>query len=471
VRLPAVEPIAEFTHEAHRARPELPTVVGAETNPFAADATELDVAPTVAAPEANALGVAATQNAAPWAEANALEVAATQNAGAMAPAAAHDEAPPASVDATLAAAAAPARSGTAPLVQSFVRAGGAFGRGMFSACAWVDDRVHRVRGAVLLGLAVLSGVVTPLFDGGAAAGKATTLATLLLLYAAWTFGFAFVGSLSDEAGGWSGRAVFDWVRAHAIDVRERSATLREVSRSVTFRRVGTGLLALGALVLGGVSVIALSRTLGGGSSGSGSLLTVARSGGALLCALGAVGYALSRRFRRDLVAQFVGDPERVIGEFEPVLDLTGSSRVFAGRDLVQRLLAALAQWRPRHWHDTLQYRLALGRHLERRLGDVSIARNERLGARRAEAVADLVVAGRVVVQVERSLRTRARVERALGRMRTLARSGNAKPTLLVLFETTQEDLAPGSVRAELADLHRHVPCVTVRMPVAEAPLE
>jgi hypothetical protein len=388
------------------------------------------------------------------------------------PAGVHDEAPPASVDATLAAATAPVAPGTLPLVTSLLRVAAEFGKQGLFACAWVDDRVYRVRGAVCLGLVLLSGVVAPLVDGGghtAGPGKATTLATLLLLYALWAFGFAFVGSLSDEDGAWSGRAVFDWLRAHAIDVKEQSATLHQVSRSVLCRRVGAGLLLLGAIVLGCVSVIAVSRGLGRGSSGSGSLLTVARCSGALLVLLGGVGNALARRLRRDPVAQFGGDPARAIAALDPLLDLTGSSPVLAQGDLVARLLAALEHWRPVHWRDTLQYRLALGRHLEQQLGDVLIARDERLGRTRAEGVADLVVAGRVLVQVERSLRTRARVERALGRMRLLARSARARPTLLVLFETTRQDLAPGSVRADLADLHRQVPCVTVRMPVAEPP--
>lgn len=149
----------------------------------------------------------------------------------------------------------------------------------------------------------------------------------------------------------------------------------------------------------------------------------------------------------------------------PLVDLEEPlpASFIGGYTTFHKVLVVMSQWRGDPGPDEDSCRAALERHLQRHLAGSRVDSERWLGARRRDGVAQLLVDGMILIEVQRGFAP-GEAERALGAMRSHARRWADKPMILCVFDAPRAALFESSATAALVELHDAAPFVAARLP-------
>lgn len=350
----------------------------------------------------------------------------------------------------------------------------AFGQVVLRACVLIDGWVTGKRSRLFFGLVSLSFFV-PFIDAwdvspSPALGSWTASVTFVCLMYVWCIGFAFAGNLRDDLGKWQGGLVWERLRALAVDILARFQEFGISSGAQRATLGGVLLLMGGMLCLLAANTILLFHAAWNELTFSSGLphFPDLRTAGFFLGLVGGLVWYWGYHRQNPSSAPVVELQREMHAALElpPIVDLSDLSRKgFDQQSVLASVLDALASWRVRSLHSEREYQDALKRHFERTIPKLRLERERRLEVGAASARADFVIADTVLLEFKRGVRKKSERDRLVGQMRHYSRCWADKPTLLVLFETTRDDLFDGPLTPELFKLHADQPMATVRMRV------
>jgi hypothetical protein len=335
-------------------------------------------------------------------------------------------------------------------------------------CARVDRLVAGSRLRVVVVLIVLSGMGGPGLDWANSNRQpiATVLATNLLLVGLWLLWFAWIGSLRDDDGDYSGQLMGRRLKSLWIGFREHQADLGELEPRLRRANLGMYLVLVGCLLLATRNFGTLGAVIVGSADALGRVSAYLTGSGLVCCLLGAPlvvpvvlgGKRASAEQARNVRARI---------EALPILLEPGaeSDRQFGDADPLGIILTALSRWHSRtrrHYDDAQAYREALVRHFRRHAGSFKCRSEVRIGKPPSEAVADLVLGDLVLILVTRGF-AQTTAERVIEQMNALAKAWPGKPKLLVMFEAERREVLTSVAMSTLQGLHAAGEAMIVRM--------
>jgi hypothetical protein len=332
--------------------------------------------------------------------------------------------------------------------------------------ARLSDGLHGRWPLVLLGLAVVCGVVAPLFDFLTDSLVLSGVLSVVFVLLLGVFALAWAGRLGPSAGSSFTRAAGARLKAR---LRLSSEDLEELGRSPRHLKllvVGELLGAAGLLGLSAASLRSVGRLL----LGRDDIPTALRwaSGVALI-----VGIILMQRAQKLAPVSAPGPEDlnesvTAASKLPAIVDLSDPlPPSFIGEYTpLHRILMVLSEWRSPAWPDVVGYQAALERHFQRHLTGSRVERDRWLGRSRRDGVADLVVDDLVLIMVRHGFHAPA-ADRAVAELDALARRWQGRPLLLLIFDAPRDDVFEGPGTPALRELHARLPMLTARMPTLE----
>jgi|GEM_PF-1530214 len=330
---------------------------------------------------------------------------------------------------------------------------------------WLDEFMHGRWGAALALLAVVCGLVPPLFDLLSTDPVSTLnlVASNVWFLGLSIFGIARLSRLRNADGRWDLSIVGTriWTTSSLL-----IDDLKEFARSPRHLRLVLSGQVLAALGLTGLT-LASWRSFVRLAFGWNDPPSVLR----LLSGLMILGAVVSMWQARRGAPAAAPAPESLAksvtaaAKLPPLVDFSQSlpAAFIGGHTPLHRVLIALSQWRARQWPDQAAYRAALERHFQRHLPDCRIEREKWLGRSRKDGLTDILIDDMVMVEVRHGFRTTSATG-AVEQMRTHARSWPGKPMILAVFDASREAIFESDVTPALVDLHQRFPMLTARMP-------
>lgn len=340
------------------------------------------------------------------------------------------------------------------------------GQGVHGVGQRVDALLAGRQRTAALALAVVCGLVAPLFDfltDSSAASRVTSFPFVLALAAA---ALAWLGRLQPGDAASLTSAASARLRSR---LRLAVEDLQELGRSPRYVRwlvSGELIEWLGVLGLTAASSRSVIRALLGlpdlptalrwlsGLAWLAGLLVLARASKLVPAAApGPEDLNESMSAARKLPALVdLSDPlpPSFIGEYTPL----------------HRVLMVLSEWRSPAWPDEPGCKAALLRHLQRHLTGSRVEHDKQLGRAPREAVADLIVDDLVLIEVRRGLQ-KTQADSAVAELTALSQRWQDKPMILVVFDAPREHVFDGPSAAALVELHRRLPILTARLPTLE----
>lgn len=342
-----------------------------------------------------------------------------------------------------------------------------FGRATLQLSRWIDDWIRERHAVLLVTLAALSAIVSPVFDVmlGSTRQGATVIAANLALFFLWALAFAWLGKLRNDENLWDPRVgltrLSTGVRLALADLRSFAA----LPQPLRWRVVAevAGLVGIVGLTL--ASVLTLTHLVWSWPAGTGLLFL-----GRLFAGSCIVLAVIAAREAWNVPAGLSPAPDvtaPAVAHFPAVLDLSLPLTVPASPAAtpLHQVLEVLSQWEPREWPNQDSYLAVLERHLMRRMGWARIERERPLSAQRGESVAHLIVDDSLLVEVVRGFDADT-AERVSARMRRHAKAWRGKPAMIVIFDGSRSELLNGPGTPLLEALHESYPMLAVRMPSA-----
>ncbi|WP_437968084.1 hypothetical protein WMF04_01760 [Sorangium sp. So ce260] len=344
----------------------------------------------------------------------------------------------------------------------------------------LDARLYgeRVR---IIGFAAAVTVVASFVDelGWPSTPVLTAFSSYVFLLLATVLLAARLGALRDDAGNWTLALVRRRTSEAVTAAMESAAARRALPSSLRWIALGKATCFLGLLALAvRNSVVLFCLTV---EELSGAQLAPAQAldrnllyGGVVALACGMSLWLLGRRLLdKDPSAKLrpldSHDQERLRAAVEalpPLIDCADAAQVRelarrAGHPILEQLLGALVDWKPRRFEHEDQYQGSLHRLLRRKMPGADPQRERPVGnrAERTAGRADLVVSDAVLIEMKRGITT-ATAQRAVGQVRMYVRAWNKGPVMLLLC-----DADPSAARQflgrEMMDLRKQAPVMLV----------
>ena len=346
---------------------------------------------------------------------------------------------------------------------------GSFGARLLGLADRTDASLYGRRGG-LVALAAAAATVSPWIDQALGDNLlVTTVFTFAFVGLVGLLLFARVGSLRDEDGSWSGSIVARRLGQWLGEMRDAIGSPDSADRG---RTTGGLLAAVGCFILAARNVPLLAALIAE-ELFDGRFAAAERVADSMLVAgliplgLGGFLWVLGWRALRSRASAHGVDDERrldprVVAQLDAIIDCTDKAQVAnlagqGGEGLVPELLGAMAAWHPRGCYYEDDYQASLHRHLRRHMAWATPVREQRIG-KRAEGtagVADLIVAGSVLLELKRGLTT-STAQKAVGQIRMYLRAWDRGPVFLVVCDADRTS-ANRFLGQEIAELSREAP--------------
>ena len=328
-------------------------------------------------------------------------------------------------------------------------------------CAAIDSRLIGWRLRIVFGLIFLAGVGGPVIDKVTSAPTPlwTVLSTNALLLVLWLLLFAWLGSLRDDDGLWSGRLFIRRLAAHVKDLQEAAGNLTRASLGSLLVVIGASVLALRNVG----TVIAIAANDSSMLDGFADKLLAA---GTISFVLGSL--LLIRRFssRKKPTAIQIQRATAALRIVPGLIDMQETKAAqFGDADPVQVTLSALSDWqqrRNREYDDEYGYQLALKRHFGKYPELRPVRQEVWMSAQRRDGRADFILNDIVLVEVKHHF-SKSRADRAIGQMGGYGQTWRGKPKMLVIFDARRDDVFGSLATRQLEGLHEKDGTITVRM--------
>ncbi len=320
-------------------------------------------------------------------------------------------------------------------------------------------RSHRV----LVGTAVLTGVLAPLLDAllDSTQEAATVLTSNLMLFVLWMQSFAWLSRRRDDQDHWDPAVARSRLVTHWRVLLREFAQFGRLPSSSRLIALADLMMPVGVMALTIACCISISRTVWGWPTTTAGLF-VWRFTGAGLVSLAAVArvQAAGRRNRSSARGTHPSEIGRLPAALDMALPLPG---VLSKGTLLQDTLQALALWPVADWPNVDSYIFAIERHLSSRLpADVVATPSQLPGARRTD-VPDLTINASLSLTVRRGFDSTV-PERIATRMEAQARARGPHATLYILCDAPSSVLS-GRQQDALQQLHDNYPITVVRLPI------
>jgi hypothetical protein len=184
-----------------------------------------------------------------------------------------------------------------------------------------------------------------------------------------------------------------------------------------------------------------------------------------LCTIAGTSVWLSLTVKSRHTARPNSVEEELRSPLPAIVDFSAStSRDYGASSVRQTVVSALAKWSERrrtHYPSRDAYLAALVRHLRRCAPGLGIRREVWLGRSRELGVADLMLGGELLVELQKGLGRRT-ADWSLSQLRSYQLARPSLPKLFVVFDAPREPL-DDSLRVTLEQLHQQANTVTVRV--------
>lgn len=290
---------------------------------------------------------------------------------------------------------------------------------------------------------------------------------------------ARLGALRDDDGNWSLALVRRRIAEATADAGDLLSSLGALPGALRWKSVGKAAWFLGLLVLALRNVVVLllltaEELLASALPSGQEVDRVLLLGGIGALGIGTLCWLIGwGKLRGQPGARLrhgdQGERERLcaaVASLPPIIDCANTGQVLdlahrAGHPVLEQLLRALSEWRPRRFDFEDQYQGSLYRLLRRKMPDANPQRERPVGSRatRNAGRADLVVSEAVLIEMKRRLTT-ATAQRALGQVQMYVDAWNQGPVILLLCDA-DPSVAHGFLGREITYLRTRAPVVLV----------